>query len=63
MLATFAAACVSLAAAQDDTVEGALPKGGPVPRAADRHPDLSGVWFPGYTAGYSTDHSRGATPI
>jgi hypothetical protein len=53
VLATVAA-CVSMAAAQDDG--DALPKGGPVPRAADRHPDLSGVWFPGYTGGYSTDH-------
>ena len=51
------AACVSMAAAQDDAIfEGALPKGGPAPRAADLHPDLSGVWFPGYTGGYSTDH-------
>ena len=25
-----------------------LPPGGPAPRAADGHPDLSGVWFPGY---------------
>src|SRR5580704_12136748 len=49
-----AAACVSMAAAQDDG--DALPEGGPAPRAADRHPDLSGVWFPGYTGGYSTDH-------
>jgi hypothetical protein len=54
VLATVAAACVSMAAAQDEA--DALAKGGPAPRAADSHPDLSGVWFPGFTGGYSTDH-------
>ena len=54
VLATVAAGCVSMAAAQD--AADALPKGGPAPRAADGHPDLSGVWFPGFTGGYSTDH-------
>jgi hypothetical protein len=52
VLATVAAS-VSMAAQDGGD---ALPKGGPAPRAADGHPDLSGVWFPGYTGGYSTDH-------
>ena len=29
----------------------AVPPGGPAPRSADRHPDLSGVWFPGLMGG------------
>jgi hypothetical protein len=28
-----------------------LPPGGPTPRMADGHPNLSGVWFPGITGG------------
>ena len=30
-----------------------VPKGGPAPRAADGHVDLSGVWFPGTAGGFS----------
>ncbi|HXP79540.1 MAG TPA: hypothetical protein VN976_06520 [Verrucomicrobiae bacterium] len=30
-----------------------MAKGGPAPRAADGHPDLSGVWFPGTAGGFS----------
>src|SRR4029077_12975255 len=30
-----------------------MPKGGPAPRAADGHPDLSGVWFPGTAGGFA----------
>ena len=35
-----------------------MPKGGPAPRAAEGRPDLSGVWFPGPTGGYSTEHPQ-----
>jgi hypothetical protein len=31
----------------------AVPKGGLAPRAADGHPDLSGVWFPGTAGGFA----------
>src|SRR6201997_2053662 len=63
VLATCTAARVS---AQDQKKSGGhssqprlqpLPKGGPTPRTAGGHPDLSGVWFPGTTGGYSTSSS------
>lgn len=65
-LAILVAASASLAAAQEEKKPEAgssqskqqpLPKGGPTPRTADGHPDLSGVWFPGTTGGYSTSSS------
>jgi hypothetical protein len=48
VMASFAAVCVSpTVAAQEQRNPGtASSKDGPAPRAADRHPDLSGVWFP-----------------
>jgi hypothetical protein len=66
VLAVLAVACASIAAAQEEKKPEAgslqpkqqpLPKGGPTPRTADGHPDLSGVWFPGTTGGYSTSSS------
>jgi len=65
-LAILAVAGASIAAAQEEKKPEAgsvqpkqqpLPKGGPTPRTADGHPDLSGVWFPGTTGGYSTSSS------
>src|SRR5579862_8617416 len=50
-----AALCVVFmsAVAQNEKPKGvqALPPGGATPRLKDRHPDLSGVWFPGVTGG------------
>ena len=64
VLAALAATCVSMAAAAQEGKNSGdnsfqprlqpLPKGGPTPRTADGHPDLSGLWFPGTTGGYDT---------
>jgi len=66
VLAILAAACASRAADAQEKKKSsgdsfqpklhALPKGGPTPRTADGHPDLSGVWFPGTTGGYDTSN-------
>src|SRR5258708_35246007 len=65
-LAALAAACVAVAAGAQEKSSGSdsfqrkltpLPKGGPAPRTADGHPDLSGVWFPGVTGGDDTSNS------
>src|SRR5215468_3531250 len=45
------ASAVSLAAAQRGTTGAAAPAKGPVPRMADGHPDLSGVWWRGSDVG------------
>src|SRR5437660_5857583 len=65
-MSILAAACASRAADAQEKKKSsgdsfqpklhALPKGGPTPRTADGHPDLSGVWFPGTTGGYDTSN-------
>jgi hypothetical protein len=37
-----------------------LPPGGPAPRLADGHPDLSGVWYPGTTGNFDFINSPAA---